>query len=209
MLFIAFSQSPKNLNGVFNRRFSHRDGLEATFQSRITLDVFAVLVKGGGSDALKLSSRQGRLENVGGVDGSFSCTSTDQSVDFVDDEDHIACGLDLLHDFFEAFFKFTPVFRAGNKESYIEGQNPLVFEDVWNITLLNPLSEPFGNRCLADTWLADQNRVVLRASSEDLNHPIDFVMATNNRIKLGFAGELGEVVAELIKSRCFGGPLRT
>ena len=89
MLFVALTQSSENLNGVLNRRFSNHDGLEASFKGSITLNVFAVLIEGGGSDALKFASCQGRFENVCCIDGTFSGTCANQGMHFVNHKNDI------------------------------------------------------------------------------------------------------------------------
>ena len=52
---------------------------------------------------------------------------------------------------------------------------------------------------LADAGLADQHRVVLRPARQDLHDPLDLLLATDDRVELGLARELGEVAAELVE----------
>merc|ERR1712100_101851 len=101
---------------------------------------------------------------------------------FINDEDHVACRLDLLHDFFEAFLKFTAVLRSSDQKSDVEGQNTLLFKDIGDVTLLNALGKAFCDGGLADTGLADQNWIVFRSATKDLNHTIDFVVTPNHRV---------------------------
>ena len=41
---------------------------EALRKSGITLNVFAILVQGGGADTLQFAARKGRLEDIGRID---------------------------------------------------------------------------------------------------------------------------------------------
>ena len=102
--------------------------------------MLSVFIKGCGSDALQLASGECWLKNVGGIDGTFSGTCTNQCVHLVDHQNHISGRFDFLHDLFEALLKFTSVLRTRNQQSDVEGQDPLVFKDVWDVSLLNALS---------------------------------------------------------------------
>ena len=60
-------------------------------------------------------------------------------------------------------------------------------------------ARPFDDGRLADTRLADQHGVVLRAPAEHLDDSADLVVATDDRIDLAVAGTLGEVLAVLLE----------
>ena len=141
--------------------------------------MLAVLVEGGSADTLELASCQSRLENVGRVDRPFSRTCTDQSVHFVNHQNHVTRRADFVHDFFEAFFKFAPVFRPRNQQADVEGNDALFFEDVWDIVVSNALGEAFGDRGFADSGFPDQHRVIFGAATQDLNYPFDFFLASD------------------------------
>src|SRR5437762_3026250 len=61
---------------------------------------------------------------------------------------------------------------------------------------------------LADARLADECRVVLEPSGQDLDDALDLLLATDHRIELADARELGQVDAELIDRGGLGCPLR-
>ena len=52
-------------------------------QRRVLLNVLAVLVESGGTDALQLSACKRGLEDVGRVNGALSSSSANQGVDLV------------------------------------------------------------------------------------------------------------------------------
>ncbi|CAI8161959.1 MAG: Uncharacterised protein [Synechococcus sp. CC9902] len=209
MLLVTLAKTPQNFDRVVDRGFAHIDGLEATLQSGIPFDVLAVFIEGCCSDALKFTPCQSRLQDVGGIDGSLCGTGTDQGVHLVDHQDHVSCGLDLLHDLFEPLLKFTPVLGTCNQQTDVESENTLVLEDVRNVSLLNPLSEAFSDGGFTNPGLTDQDGVVLGAASQNLDHTIDFVVSADNGIELGLGGHLGEVAAELVERGGFGGTLAT
>jgi hypothetical protein len=54
---------------------------------------------------------------------------------------------------------------------------------------------------LADARLADEQRVVLAPAAQDLDDALDLVLAADQRIDLAVAGELVEVLRELVERR--------
>ena len=56
-------------------------------------------------------------------------------------------------------------------------------------------ARPFGDRGLADAGLADQHRVVLGAAGQNLHDAADLLVASDHRVELAGAGELGEIAA--------------
>ena len=68
---VTVLQPHEDLDGVGEGRLVDVDGLEAPLQGGVLLQVFAVLLEGGGTDGLQLAPGQHRLEDRGGVDGAF------------------------------------------------------------------------------------------------------------------------------------------
>ena len=63
----ALAQAAQDRDRVLHVRRLHHDGLEAPLQRRVLLHVLAVLVEGGGADAVQLAPGQHGLEQVAGV----------------------------------------------------------------------------------------------------------------------------------------------
>ena len=72
----------------------------------------------------------------------------------------------------------------------------------------DPVGQALGDRGLADAGLADQGRVVLGLPAEDLDDPLDLLLAADDRVELVGAGGLGEVDAERVDGRGLAGALR-
>ena len=72
----------------------------------------------------------------------------------------------------------------------------------------DPVREALGDRGLADAGLADQGRVVLRLAAEDLDDPLDLLLAADHGVELVRAGGLGEVDAQRVHGRGLAGALR-
>ena len=58
------------------------------------------------------------------------------------------------------------------------------------------MCEPFGDRRLADTCLADKDGVIFRAAREDLYHAGDFAVSPDDRIELVLARAISERARE-------------
>ena len=198
---VAIAQALEDAHGLFDAGLVNLHRLETTFKSRILFDVLAVLVAGGCADGLQLAARKHGLEHLRGVDRAFRGTRTDQGVDLVDEEDDVAASTNFLEDLLEALFEVTAVARTSDKRTHIEAVDLLVLDGFGHIAGNDCLSEAFDNGGLTDAWLTNQNRVVLRAAREDLHDALHFSATANHRVKLVFAGSLGEVTTKLFENR--------
>ena len=82
--FIALFQTTQDRDGIFNAWLSNKHFLEATFQRSIFLNVLTILVKRGGTNAVKFTTRQRRFQHVPGIHRAVRFTRPDHSVQFVD-----------------------------------------------------------------------------------------------------------------------------
>ena len=73
----------------------------------------------------------------------------------------------------QALLELAAVFGPGDERSQVERDDPFVFEPFWDITTDDALRQPLDDRGLADTWFADQHRVVLGLTRHDLDGPTD------------------------------------
>src|SRR6185312_9816951 len=156
------------------------DLLEAAFEGAVLLDVLAVLVERGGADALDLAAREGRLEDVGGVDGPFRAAGADQGVQLVDKQDRVLGPADLVHDRLDAFLELTAVFRAGDHHGEVEDDDALVAQKLGDVAVDDQLGQPFDDGGLADAGLTEEDRVVLGTATEHLDDALDLVLAADD-----------------------------
>ena len=70
----------ENLDGFFRRGGFEQNLLEAAFQCTVFFDILAVLIERGGADALHLSSGEGGLEHVGGIEAPRCAASAHHRV---------------------------------------------------------------------------------------------------------------------------------
>ena len=182
------------------------DGLEAALERAVLLDRLAELGGRGGADALDFAARERRLQDVGGVERAFGRAGAHQGVQLVDEDDGVLILHQLLHDGLEPLFELAAVLGAGDDQRKIERQDALVGQERRHVALGDALRQALDDGGLADARLADQHRIVLGAAAENLDDPLQFVVAPDQRIERVVHGGLGEVAAELGQQRAFLGP---
>src|SRR5207249_5144542 len=89
--------------------------------------------------------------------------------------------------------------RTGDERAEVERDDALVLEGLGHVAADDALGEPLDDGGLADSGLADQDRVVLGPSREDLHHPADLVVAADDRVEPAGARLGGEVAAVLLE----------
>src|SRR5262249_33296754 len=186
------------------RRRVDDDLLEAPLQRPVLLDVLAVLVQRRGADALDLAAGQGRLEDVGGVDGALGAAGADEGVQLVDEQDGVLGPADLVHDRLDALLELAAVLGAGDHHRQVEHDDALVAEQLRDVAVHDELGQALDDGGLADAGLAEQYGVVLGTARQHLNDALDFVGAANDGVEFTLTGQFGQVAAEAAQ----GGSLR-
>ena len=196
---VAVAQAAQDLHGVVHRRLLDADLLEAALEGRVALEVLAVLVERRRADRLQLATREGRLEDRGRVDRAFGRAGTDEIVELVDEQDDVAALGDLLHHLLQALLELTAVLRPGHESCEVERVDLLALEELGHLVSRDAGREALDDGGLADAGLADQHRVVLRASRENLHHALDLGLAPDDGVELRLGGQLGQVAPELVE----------
>ena len=119
--FVALFQATQNGDGVFFRRLIDQHLLEAPLQRRILLDVLAVFIQRGGTNAMQLAARQRRLEHIARIHGTFCLAGADHGVQLIDKQNDPAFLLGQLVEYgLEALFKLTAEFGTGDQRPHIQ-----------------------------------------------------------------------------------------
>src|SRR5258706_3333288 len=196
-LFVALLDAEENLGGIgfVRRRYFHR--LETALERTVFLNGLAIFTRRGGADALNFAARQSRLQDVGCVERTLRRSRAYQRVQLINKDDGILRLHQFLHDGLEALFKLAAIFRARDNQRKIERQDSFVGQERRNFAISNTLSQALYDCGLADPKLADQHGIVLRAAAEDLNHAIDFAVASNQWIELRILRGLCQIPRKL------------
>jgi hypothetical protein len=107
--------------------------------------------------------------------------------------------LDLRQHRLQPLLELAAVLGPGDEGPHVQGHQPLLLQPLGDVTGDDAPGEPLDDRRLADTRLADQDRVVLRPPGEDLHHPADLLVAADHRVHLSLAGQRREVAAVLLQ----------
>ena len=190
----AALEAAQDGDGLGGARFVHHHLLETALQGLVLLEVLLVLVQGGRADGAQFASRERGLENIGGVHGAGGAARSDQRVDLVDEQDDFPLALyDFLDDSLEPLLEFALVLGACDQRAHVQGEDLAALEVLGHLPVHDLGGDAFGDGGLADTRLTDQDGVVLGATTQDLQHTTDFLVAADDRVELSFCRSLVEV----------------
>ena len=202
MARVSFAQAAQNRDRLLDARLFDHHRLEAAFECGIRFDVLAVLIEGRRADALQFAAREFGLDHRGEVERTFGGAGADERVQLVDEEHDVArAALDLVENALDAAFELAAIFRAGNQRPEREREHFLVAQRRGHVPGDDALREAFDDRRFADAGLADQHGIVLAAARENRDDAFDFVVASDDRIELAGAREIGEIARILRQGR--------
>ena len=195
---VALLEAAQDGNAVRDARLVDQHLLEAPLQGGVLFDVLAVFVQGGGTHAVQVPSRQGRLQHVAGVHGPFGLAGTDHGVQLIDEEDDVALLLgEFVQHRLEALLELAAELGAGDQGAHVQGEDALALETLRHLAVEDALRQAFDDSGLAHSGFADQHRVVLGAALQHLDGAADFVIAPDYRVQLALLRPFGEVDAVL------------
>ncbi len=124
---------------------------------------------------------------------------------FVDEQDDVAAGTDLLEHLLQALLEVTAVTGTGDQGAQVKRVELLVLERLGHLTLDDGLGQSLDHGGLAHAGFADQDRVVLGTPGEHLHQALDLLLPADDGVELLLAGGLGQVTAELVEHQRRGG----
>ena len=74
---------------------------------------------------LHLAARQGRLQDVGGIDRAFGGSGADDGMQLVDEENAVTRGADLLDDLLQALLELAAILGARDQRADVQRQQAL------------------------------------------------------------------------------------
>ena len=132
---------------------------------------------------MNFTARERRLQDVCGIERAFRRARADERVQLVDKDDVLRIVDQFAHDLFQALFELTAIFCAGDNQTNVERQDAFVFEERWDVARDDALREAFDNRGLTNAGLANQHRIIFGAATKNLNHTLNFTVASDQRIE--------------------------
>ena len=186
----------QDLDRILDRRLVDVDLLEAPDQRAVLLEIVAVFLVGGRSDAADHAARQRRLQQVRGVHrAAAGGAGADHGVDLVDEQDRARLCLELGQHRLQPLLEIAAIARAGEQRAHVERKDRRVQQHLGHFALDDAARQPLGDRGLADPGVADIERVVLRPPAQDLDRAVDLGLAADQRVDLAALGLLVEVDA--------------
>src|SRR5690606_5132574 len=127
---------------------------------------------------------------------AFSATTcSDQGVDFIDKKNDLSVRVgDFFDHRLESFFKFDFVLGAGDKQPHIQRYNGLVLKIFRNVAVDDALRKAFYDGSLPHARFTQKDRVVLRPTRQDLQHPPDLIIASDNRVDLSLSRQFVQIL---------------
>ena len=209
MHLVVRAQPPQDLERLGLGRLEHVDLLEPARQRAILVERLLDVVERRRADAAQRAVRQRRLEQVAGVHrAARRRAGADERVDLVDEEDRVLFLLQPLEHLLDALLEVAAVARAGDERAEVERVDLRRPQHVGHLPFVNAQRQPLGQRGLADARLADEQRVVLAAAAQHLDHPLELERAADQRIDLARRGARHQVGGKrLERIGCGGGAL--
>ena len=198
-LGIGFGNPLHDLRSFLDRWLHNSHRLETALQSSIFLNVLSVLIKSSCTNDLDLATRQGRLQNVRRIHGTFRIARTNQIVDLVNNQNNVSALLDLTDQTLHAAFKLASKLGTCYQSSQIQKEDFLITQLVGNIAGCDPLSKTFCNSGFTDAGFTNQTGIVLLPAIQDLDNTLRLHIPTNDLIQLAFPRSAGQVHAVAVQ----------
>ena len=125
VLLVPLADPHQDVDGLLEGGLVDHDRLEAALEGGVLLDVLAVLVEGGGADALQLAAGERGLQDVRRVDRALGGTRPHDRVQLVDEEHHVVGAAQLLDDLLEPLLELAAVLGARDERADVEGEDAL------------------------------------------------------------------------------------
>ena len=187
MNLIALLETAEDCDRVLNRGLLDPDWLKAAFEGCILFHIIPILCGRGSSDCSQFTASQLRLEEIGSINRSLTCTSPHDSVKLIDKEDNLTvCRGDLLEKCLQTVLKLPPILCSRNHSSDIHGYNSLVLHRIRNVATHDSPGKALYDRRLTSPWFTNQNRIIFCPAGKDLHYSADLPISSDYRVNLSF-----------------------
>ena len=131
-------------------------------------------------------------------------------MNLVDEQNGVRLAAESFEHLLNALLEVAAITRARQQRPEVERVHFGALQHVGDLACLDPKRKTLGQRRLADARLAHQQRIVLPAPAENLDHPLELEGAANQRIDLPSRRTRDQVRGELVQRirRCRHAALR-
>ena len=110
----------------------------------------------------------------------------------VDKEDRVRARGQRVDDRLEALFEVSPEPGAGEQRRGVQREHLCPAEPRRHVIVKEPTGQPFGQRRLPHTGVANEDGIVLAPTAENLEGALQLIVTTDQRVQLALAGAVGE-----------------
>src|SRR5580698_8021452 len=206
--FVPVLDAELHLDRVRLIRRRNLYGLETALQRAVFLNRLPVFARSSGADTLNLAARKSWLKDVRCIERAFRRSCAHQSMQLVNEDDGILRLHQFFHNGLQPLFELSAIFRSRHDQRKIERKNPLVGKKRWNLTVGDALRQPFHDRRLAHSGLADQHGIIFGTAAQNLDHAIHFTVPPHQWIELAVHGRLRQVARKFAQQGRLALPLR-
>ena len=96
----------------------------------------------------------------------------------------------------QALLELTTIFGAGDHGSHIQNDHAFVEQQSCHLALNDAQCQALDNSALTHAGQADEDGIVLLATTEDLRHALNLAFAPHDGIQHTLLGSLRQVCAE-------------
>ena len=201
VVLVALLQSSKDGDGAELIGLVDHHRLESALKGLVLLEVFLILVEGGGTNGAQFTTCKCRFEDVSCIHGTLATAGTNKSVDLVDEQDDATVALgNLVDDTLKSLLELTFIFRTCDKCAHVERVELLVLKVLGHIATNDTTGQSLNDSRLTSTRLTYKNRVVLSAAGENLQYATDLVITTDDWVELALTSHLNKILGELLKT---------
>ena len=200
---VMLAQTIEDRERLFGGSRTDNDLLETAFQRPVFLDRGAVLVGGGSTDALHLAPCQSGFEDIGCVKRALRVACADNRMNLIDEKYHLRMTLQLLQYRFHTLLKLSAIGGTRHHGSHVECNDTLARQGSRLIAHDTQCQSLHDSR-LPHTGFADEDRVVLLATRQNLHYALNLHLTPDHRVEFARLRLLGEVVSVLVE--CGGCP---
>jgi len=123
-------------------------------------------------------------------------------VQFVNKHDR-AGAFQLIDYTFQPFLELTAIHGTCHQRADVQLQHAFIQQQTGHIAFDDALRQAFDYGGFTHAGFTNQRRVVFGAARQDLDDPLDFFLAPDDRVQLAFFRQGGQVCCQLVHQRGF------
>ena len=122
-------------------------------------------------------------------------------MNFVDEQNRLWIGRQLLDDRFQALFEVAAILGTGKQSAHVEREYRCAFQHIRHAAFHDASRQTFRDGGFADSGFSDQQGIVLASTAQGLNDTFQFLIASDQGVNLAGLGLQVEIAGESVQRR--------